>query len=162
DGEATYRFPLVVAPRYIPGAALPGDQVGSGTAADTDAVPDASRITPPVLLPGFPNPVRLTAEVDVAPAGLPVAEVRSSLHGVVVLVLDRSGSMDGWKMAAARRAAGRIVDTLTKADRFAVLAFDDVVETPPNLPPGLVPAVDRNRFRAVEHLASMEARGGTE
>ena len=30
DGEATYRFPLVVAPRYIPGAALPGDRSGPG------------------------------------------------------------------------------------------------------------------------------------
>jgi Ca-activated chloride channel family protein len=243
DGEATYRFPLVVAPRYIPGAALPGEQVGSGTAVDTDAVPDASRITPPVLLPGFPNPVRLTAEVDVAPAGLPVTAVQSSLHGVdlvergdggflvslrpgeradrdfvlrfgygaedavttslalchdgaesgdprgtdapaegtflltllppaaaatamrprdVVLVLDRSGSMGGWKMAAARRAAARIVDTLTTADRFAVLAFDGVVETPPGLSSGLVEATDRNRFRAVGYLASLEARGGTE
>src|SRR5690606_22892507 len=54
-GELTYRFPLVVAPRYIPGAPLDGPQVGDGTALDTDAVPDASRISPPVLLPGFPN-----------------------------------------------------------------------------------------------------------
>ena len=31
----------------------------------------------------------------------------------------------GWKMVAARRAAARIVDTLTGADRFAVLTFDN-------------------------------------
>src|ERR1700746_1062962 len=49
DGEATVRFPLVVAPRYIPGTALDGCAVGDGYADDTDAVPDASRITPPVL-----------------------------------------------------------------------------------------------------------------
>ena len=54
-GEVTFRFPLVVAPRYIPGTPLPGPPVGGGTAADTDAVPDASRITPPVLLAGFPT-----------------------------------------------------------------------------------------------------------
>src|SRR5690606_2564818 len=48
----------------------------------------------------------------------------------VVLVLDRSGSMSGWKMVAARRAAARIVDTLTTADRFAVIAFDDRIEHP--------------------------------
>ena len=47
----------------------------------------------------------------------------------VVLVLDRSGSMGGWKMVAARRAAARIVDTLTGADRFTVLAFDHDVDT---------------------------------
>jgi Ca-activated chloride channel family protein len=81
DGEATFRLPLVVAPRYIPGTPT-GSGVGDGYAPDTDAVPDASRITPPVLLPGFPNPVRLAIVVDIDPAGLPLAEVRSSLHSV--------------------------------------------------------------------------------
>ena len=57
DGEVTFRFPLVVAPRYIPGTALGGDQAGLGLAADTDLVPDAFRIRPGVL-PGSPNPVR--------------------------------------------------------------------------------------------------------
>ncbi len=233
DGEVTFRFPLVVAPRYIPGTMLPGSPAGPGVAADTDAVPDASRITPPVLLPGFPNPVRLTAVADIDPAGLPLTRITSSLpvqasdeapnghtivrlepgerldrdfilrlavaqHGQVasslsaarddsradqgtftltllppadaalprprdmVIVLDRSGSMSGWKMVAARRAAARIVDTLTAADRFAVLCFDNVTERPPGLPAGLAVASDRHRFRAVEHLARTEARGGTE
>src|SRR4029079_19302721 len=35
-GEATFQFPLVVAPRYIPGSALPGEQAGDGVAHDTD------------------------------------------------------------------------------------------------------------------------------
>jgi Ca-activated chloride channel homolog len=226
DGEATFRFPLVVAPRYIPGAPLSGESVGDGHAVDTDAVPDASRITPPVLLPNFPSPVRLSIDVGLEPAGLPFGEVRSSLHAVtfgegriridpgerpnrdfvlrmalgasteaaglivvpdaegdegtyqltvvppagstpgrprdLVLLLDRSGSMQGWKMVAARRAAARIVDTLTGSDRFAVLAFDHQIEAPERLPSGLVEASDRNRYRAVEHLARMDARGGTE
>jgi Ca-activated chloride channel family protein len=234
DGEITLRFPLVVAPRYIPGRPLGGAPAGSGVAADTDAVPDASRISPPVLLPGFPNPVRLAMSVDIDPAGLPLAGIRCSLHATseeaaadghtivrlrpgerldrdfilrlaiadrtriatslvltkdsgedqaqgtftltllppdgggrprprdVALVLDRSGSMRGWKMVAARRAAARIVDTLTSVDRFAVLCFDNMVERPPDLPDGLAEATDRNRFRAVEQLARTDARGGTE
>jgi Ca-activated chloride channel homolog len=234
DGEAMFRFPLVVAPRYIPGRPLDGVPAGSGVAADTDAVPDASRISPPVLLPGFPNPVRLTLSAEINPAGLPLAGIRCSLHATaeeaaadgrttvrlrpgerldrdfilrmavarhdqvatslvltqdpgdgepggtfsltlvppdglsrprprdVVLVLDRSGSMDGWKMVAARRAAARIVDTLTDADRFAVLCFDNSVERVPDASPGLPWATDRNRFRAIEQLARTEARGGTE
>jgi hypothetical protein len=79
----------------------------------------------------------------------------------VVLVLDRSGSMRGWKMVAARRAAARIVDTLSSGDRFAVLTFDDRIDRPAGLPDGLVEASDRNRYRAVEHLARVDARGGT-
>jgi Ca-activated chloride channel homolog len=226
DGEATFRLPLVVAPRYIPGEPS-GTAVGDGYALDTDAVPDASRITPPVLLPGFPNPVRLTIAVDIDPGGLPLPEIRSSLPTVegddghlevrpgerldrdfvlrlpygeadrathaltmtadaegeegtfrltllpptsaapprprdVVLLLDRSGSMGGWKMVAARRAAARIVDTLTAADRFAVLAFDDRVERPTGLGSGLTTANDANRFTAVGYLSTVDARGGTE
>ncbi|MGI5159689.1 VIT domain-containing protein [Microbispora sp. CA-102843] len=245
DGAAEFRFPLVVAPRYIPGAPLPGTPAGDGVSPDTDAVPDASRITPPVLLPGFPYPVRLSLTTTLDAAGLDLREVRSSLHEVeregdtirlrpgerldrdfilrlafdassslalvpddaadarssgegaadgsgkgpaadaadaegtfvltllppqedaartasreVVLLLDRSGSMTGWKMVAARRAAARIVDTLTRHDRFAVLSFDSVVERA--FSGGLVDASDRNRYRAVEHLSRLDARGGTE
>ncbi|NUP40656.1 MAG: VWA domain-containing protein [Streptomyces sp.] len=215
DGAAEFRFPLVVAPRYIPGTPLDGDPAGAGVAPDTDAVPDASRITPPVLLPGFPSPVRLSLSARVDASGLDLRELASSLHVVeeddhtvrlrpgerldrdfilrlsfdastslqfdgagtfaltvvpptlqaartprdLVLVLDRSGSMGGWKMVAARRAAARIVDTLTAHDRFTVLTFDSVVEEAFE---GLVEASDRNRYRAVEHLARVDARGGTE
>lgn len=225
DGEATFRFPLVVAPRYIPGSPLEDAWSGDGYADDTDAVPDASRITPPLLLPGTKHSVPLTIDVGIDAAGGAVPQVRSSLPAQhtddgrirlepgeradrdfvlrlrydddltdslilvpdaygdegtyqltvvpsgsttsplprdVVLVLDRSGSMAGWKMMAARRVAARIVDSLTCSDRFAVLTFDDRVDRPAGLPEGLVEASDRNRYRAVEHLARVEARGDTE
>src|SRR6202020_432476 len=64
----------------VPGRPLPGAAAGSGVAADTDAVPDASRISPPVLLPGFPNPVWLTLSADIDPAGLELAGIRCRLH----------------------------------------------------------------------------------
>ena len=232
DGEATFRFPLVVAPRYIPGAPLDGPGVGLGTALDTDAVPDASRISPPVLLPGQPNPVHLRFRLELDPAGLPLSDLRASLHTLhlsqtgsglrvieltpgaerldrdvilrfrvggeriggglsvyrhadgattglltvlppatlpasfrprdVVVVLDRSGSMGGWKMTAARRAAGRIIDALTGRDRFGIILFDDQLEEPAPSAGQLIAATDRQRFRAVEFLAKVEARGGTE
>ena len=65
DGEVTYQFPLVVAQRYMPGYGIAGEQAGLGTAADTSLVPDASRISPPVMLPGFGNPVRLGLRVAI-------------------------------------------------------------------------------------------------
>ena len=43
-------FPMVVGPRYITGTEAVGHD-GAGWAADSDAVPDASRITPPVRNP---------------------------------------------------------------------------------------------------------------
>src|SRR5262249_6027135 len=83
NGEATFRFPLVVAPRYVPGKPLAISAVGTGTAHDTDAAPDASRVTPPTLLPGYPNPVRLALAVDVYPSGIPLRDFRCSLHSVL-------------------------------------------------------------------------------
>src|SRR5207253_1970609 len=65
----------------------------------------------------------------------------------------------GARPRSARRALSRMVDTLLEGDRFAVHAFDDSIESSPGT--GLVPATDRNRFRAVEFLAAIEARGGT-
>jgi Ca-activated chloride channel family protein len=230
EGEATFRFPLVVAPRYIPGTPLPCPSVGTGVALDTDAVPDASRISPPVLLPGFTQPVHLVLNVELDPGCLPIGDIRSSLRSVVlsssggicrivvdpgarldrdfilrfrvgeaavrtalvfqpdapgskegtflltlvppagqvrprprdvVFVLDRSGSMAGWKIVAARRALARMVDTLSEQDRFAVYAFDDRIETPAPGELGLTAATDRQRFRAVEFLARIDSRGGT-
>ena len=46
----------------------------------------------------------------------------------VSLVIDRSGSMTGWKLAAALRAAHAIVDHLGPGDRLSIVSFDDVAE----------------------------------
>ncbi len=79
------RFPMVVGPRYIPGTPIEG-AVGAGWSPATDQVPDAPRITPPVLRPrdGAPpaNPVRLRVSLD---AGVPLARVESAYHAVRVV-----------------------------------------------------------------------------
>jgi len=220
--------------------------VGDGVLADTDLVPDASRISPPVFLPGFPNPVRLGIRVSIGrdllaadalrvaasipareerdesrllviadpgqrldrdfilrwtlpasalavgmftiepdamrPVGMgradrsaeapgegtfscvilpPAATTRSRQPRDVVFVLDRSASMGAWQIGAARRALGRMIETLSEEDRLAVIAFDDSVEHfGPKLE--LVAATDRQRWAIVEWLATIQARGGTE
>ncbi len=85
DGEATFRFPLVVAPRYTAGTPLPGDQTGSGLAADTDAVPDASRVTPPRLIDSDERP-DLQISLSLDGAGLALSDLRSSLPTAVTEV----------------------------------------------------------------------------
>jgi Ca-activated chloride channel family protein len=57
----------------------------------------------------------------------------------------------------------RQVDTLTDSDRLTVLAFDDIIQTPPeHCKDGQVAATDYNRQAAVNYLAKLYARGGTE
>jgi len=79
----------------------------------------------------------------------------------VVFLLDRSGSMGGWQIAAARRAIARSLDTLSSDDRVAVLAFDSVLDQM-HESPSLIPATDRNRWSILEWLGTIKARGGTE
>jgi len=87
DGEMSMRLPLVIGPRYIPGVPVaaeePADPAASGWSPPTDQVPDAARITPPVLHPaqGKINPVTLF--VDLQP-GFAVDDVRSRYHPVVL------------------------------------------------------------------------------
>ncbi len=71
-GDYEFVFPMVVGPRYIPGT--PIDDNG-----DTDTVPDASRITPPIIPQGMRSghDISLVLEID---AGLPVSKVDSPSH----------------------------------------------------------------------------------
>jgi Ca-activated chloride channel family protein len=82
EGEVRLRFPLVVGPRYIPGQATDEKPFGLGWALDTDQVPDASRITPPLVKAGEPlrNPVSIEVELD---AGFPLASLVSRYHAIV-------------------------------------------------------------------------------
>jgi len=93
---------------------------------------------------------------------LPAMTAQPARARDVVFVVDRSGSMGGWKMIAARRSVARMVDSLRAHDRFCVIAFDDRIDVCPELGDRLTEASDRNRFRATEWLASVNDRGGTE
>ena len=79
QGQFRVRFPMVVAPRYLPGSPLASDFVGTGLSRNTDLVPDAIRITPPVLHPskGPINPVSIKIDLD---AGFQLAQLESPYH----------------------------------------------------------------------------------
>jgi Ca-activated chloride channel family protein len=83
------RFPTVVGPRFIPG--VPdlvwhgqSNTGGQGWSFDTDRVPDASRITPPVQHPreGPVNPIRLTLDLM---AGFAVGKLESASHAILTI-----------------------------------------------------------------------------
>jgi Ca-activated chloride channel homolog len=99
DGKTELRLPLVVAPRYIPGNPLERDAVGVGVELDTDVVPDASRITPPRLVPGVDADVSLGIEVDLA------LESGSVFSGLTCSQHATSTSMkDGWISVSLSRS----------------------------------------------------------
>ncbi|MBZ0137289.1 MAG: VWA domain-containing protein [Planctomycetes bacterium] len=77
DGRYEYYFPMVVGPRYIPGAPSKdsddaerndgGAKVGGeGVSPNTDKVPDAGKITPPMLPEGMRSghDISLTLDID--------------------------------------------------------------------------------------------------
>ncbi len=81
DGAYEFVFPMVVGPRYVPGQAT-GKQAG-GWSPDTNKVPDASRITPNVALPGTRAGHDISLELAID-AGVPIQELRSTSHQIDV------------------------------------------------------------------------------
>jgi len=78
-GSYEFTFPMVVGPRYMPGAAT--GQKGSGTAPDTTQVPDASRISPKLAPEGMRagHDISLDIMLD---AGLPIDDIKGKSHEV--------------------------------------------------------------------------------
>jgi Ca-activated chloride channel family protein len=110
DGRFGFDFPTVVGPRYIPGAASTpttakpgGDRMPSffptpptrrgpqgeppvvnpDPVPPTDQVPDANRITPPVVEEGFRAGHDLSITVRIQ-AGLPISDLKSALHEIII------------------------------------------------------------------------------
>jgi Ca-activated chloride channel family protein len=110
EGEVRLRFPLVVGPRYVPGSPVASVDDGGGWSADTDRVPDASHVTPPVKLASETrhNPVRIRVDLD---AGFPVERIESRYHPVLT---------EAW---GEGRYRVRLRDPLSPADRDFELAW---------------------------------------
>jgi Ca-activated chloride channel family protein len=85
-GSYEFSFPLVVGPRYMSGAAT--GRKGSGTSPDTTKVPDASRISPPLVPEGMRtgNDVSIDITLD---AGVPIDDIKGKSHEVE---LDRTSA----------------------------------------------------------------------
>jgi Ca-activated chloride channel family protein len=77
----------------------------------------------------------------------------------VLFLVDRSGSMGGRPMEAARRAVRGSLRALGPDDRFNILAFDDRVEA---FARTAVPFNDETLRAADAYADALDARGGTE
>ncbi|CAM5719643.1 hypothetical protein SAFG77S_10369 [Streptomyces afghaniensis] len=74
----------------------------------------------------------------------------------LMIVLDRSGSMDGSKFSLAKEAAARTVELLQETDTLGFIAFDDkpwVIVEPEPL---------KNKEEVVDKIRSVPVGGGTE
>lgn len=86
-GDYEFVFPMVVGPRFIPGNPLnpdasEPDSTRENWGQNTDRVPDASRITPPVLPPGMRSGHDINVTVGIESGGL-VQDVRSPSHQII-------------------------------------------------------------------------------
>ena len=74
----------------------------------------------------------------------------------LVVVLDRSGSMAGDRLDAAKRALGELVDRLDPADRFGLVTFDNQVQ----VQIAAVPLTDKSATR--QRIAQIRPGGSTD
>ncbi len=109
DGQYEFVFPMVVGPRYIPGKAA--GKAAGGWAYDTDAVPDASKITPPVAVPGTRAGHDISLEIALD-AGLQIESMNCGTHDILI---ERSG---------ATRAAIRLRDKAVIPNKDFILKYD--------------------------------------
>jgi len=141
-GTYEFHFPMVVGPRYIPGGPTskippvppelqgkvgeldkekvpegPDKPKGDGWSPDTTRVPDASRITPPVLKPEFRNGHDISLEVKLD-AGVPVQNLAVVNHKCD---LNRVG---------VSMATARILPADSIPNKDFVLRYDVVGEKP--------------------------------
>ncbi len=86
----------------------------------------------------------------------PVVELDETVARDVVLVLDRSGSMEGDKMAQAIDAAEYVLDNLGADDRFAIVDFSRYVRT---FADELRPSADASA--GIDYVRGLAAGGNT-
>lgn len=107
------------------------------------------------VLKGSPGTVGLELTLT---AGRMPEEAASGDRGVdLVVVLDRSGSMQGAKLEHARQSLQQLVSGLTDRDRFALFSYSDAVQKHCDL----LPANDLNRGLMRSALNAIFAGGAT-
>ena len=79
----------------------------------------------------------------------------------VILILDTSGSMQGLRMDLMKEAASRVLQTLTVADRVAIVPFNTDASIIADQGKYLYTATDENKAILLEAVENMQAGGAT-
>ncbi len=143
-GRYSVMFPMVVGPRYIPGESLaqePSPQpLGGGWAYDTDQVPDASRITPPVLKPDMRSGHDLSLSVTIE-SGVAIQDIRSTTHDIEVsnhnnsqaeVRLKRESTIPNKDFILTYRVAGKNIEDAILTHRKGQDGFFTLLLQPPD------------------------------
>ena len=224
-----FSFPMVVAPRYIPGQQAGTNKIGRGWANDTDQVPDASRVTPVTVPPGMRTGHDIAIKVRID-AGMPITNITGVTHEIevngssgttkvvslkngpiipnkdfileykvggdktmlaflthrsdsdagyfsmviqpkhnverkevspreVILLLDKSGSMQGMPLNQLKLFSKQVLATLNPQDYFNICAFsNDFIK----LSPDSIEATESNIIRGQNYINNLMSGGGTE
>jgi uncharacterized membrane protein len=92
---------------------------------------------------------------DALPVRMPIKKTIEKPNLALVIVLDRSGSMSGEKLALAKEAAIAAVEVLKAKDQIGVVAFDSAAEWAVELQPA------SNREEVATLVARIAVGGGT-
>lgn len=122
---------------------------GQVTASD---VMLSTRVSPPT------TERRGTFAIDVVPP--PQASTRVDAPRRIVFLLDRSGSMCGWKFNAAQRGLAKLIVGLNPRDRFEVIAFDCALQSFGQRKLSI--ATEQTVFAATKWISRLNEAGGTE
>ena len=151
--------PMVVGPRYVPGAATGAPTRGGGTSVDTDRAPDASRVTPPAQH-GAATPFVFTLDLDDA------ADIDSPTHelafddgpaGRIVRVADNRGNRELVVRWRGRAAAGvRAMAEPSGSGAYVAVLIESTPEVP------RARTAPRSWLVAIDRSASLEGAGAAQ
>jgi Ca-activated chloride channel family protein len=111
------------------------------------------------LVPAHVPSVRyLHVAISAPPAPASATDAAPRTPAAAALVLDRSGSMAGTKIAMARTAVQQAIRLLKPSDELAVVCYDDKVDTVL----ARASASDEAKALALRRLAEIDARGSTD
>jgi Ca-activated chloride channel family protein len=108
------------------------------------------KLSHPYVVPGTSD---VFATLEVSAVDVPGAQ-RAPVN--MALVIDRSGSMAGAKLANAKRAAKELIDRLDERDALAIVHYGSDVKTLPSMR-----VTDENRERMRRFIERMIDEGGT-